>query len=187
MTLAVVVGILSTAIPPSLSIVWHGTWSYGPRYHLPCVLFFIPAAALALSAAWHRTATRWMAMMAFAAGTAVVLPALVTSPIGFLTAASEALRIERPAASYPEPYRSNESLVEADRQELLPIAPPGSPYNAVSGQWRFLYFALRGAQEVPLRAMFGLDSDATFRPLLTEHRPGASPWWLTLRARLSRP
>ncbi|HKE01588.1 MAG TPA: hypothetical protein VKE69_11305, partial [Planctomycetota bacterium] len=39
LAIALAVGIVAVVIPPSASILWHGTWSWGPRYHLPALVY----------------------------------------------------------------------------------------------------------------------------------------------------
>ncbi|MFN0205687.1 MAG: hypothetical protein ACKVS6_05180 [Planctomycetota bacterium] len=184
---ALLLGVVSTAVPPSLSIIWNGTWSWGPRYHLACVVFFAPAAAVALSLFVRNGGFfKWLAILTIVAGAMITFPALVTSPFGFLTAATESLRIEKPASSLPEPYKNDEAFAEADRQEFLPAAPFSSPYNAIRGLWYYLYLAVRGRDSVRFDELFNITTPLIYNPKIIEHRPAASPWWRTLKARLSQ-
>ena len=182
---SLLLGIASTAVPPALSILWSGTWSWGPRYHLSCLVFFAPAAAAALDAALARGgAWRAAGLGALAAGALTTFPALVSSPFGLLQAESESLRIVMPtprSANPNDPIAEGEA--EASRQEFIPVAPFWSPYNAIRGQWRWLWWGLRGEEAIPVRAFFGADSDAVMTPQLIEWGGLRSPWWLAFRAR----
>jgi hypothetical protein len=144
-----------------------------------------PAAALALDAALRvKGVPRAASLAAVAAGVLAMLPAFVSSPFGFLFAASESLRIERPASSFADPaYRDNEPLAEANRQETLLFATPSSPYNAIRGQWTWLAWGLRGAESIPARDLFGVDTNAVLTPHLLEYGGLRSPWAGSFRAR----
>jgi hypothetical protein len=184
--LCLLLGVAATVVPPSLSpVLWHGAWSWGPRYHLGCLVYLTPAAAVALDAALRVKGTlRAAALSTIAAGFLAAFPALVSSPFGFLFAAAEALRIERPASSFADPaYRDNEALAEANRQETLLFAPPSSPYNAIRGQWAWFSFGLRGSETIPVREMFGIDSAAHLTPHLLEYGCNRSAWPVAMRAR----
>lgn len=184
--LSLLIGIVATVVPPSLSIIWNGTWSYGPRYHLSSLIYFAPAAAVAIDAAARR-GKLWLSLASvpIAAGAILIFPAFITSPFGFLTLANDAIRIDRPPSSYDSPlYQNSPELVEADHQEFLPVAPFTSPYNALLGQWRFLGAALAGDTTFPVRDYFNIkNSNAVLPLLLIEHSPRNSPWWRTMAAR----
>lgn len=187
MAAALLLGVASTGVPPSLSIIWNGTWSWGPRYHLACVVFFAPAAAVALELFVRNGGfIKLVAILTIACGFLITLPALVTSPFGFLTAATECLQIEKPASSYPEPYKNDVAYMLADHQEFLPVAPFSSKYNAIRGQWYYLYLAVRGRTSARFDELFDITTERVYTPAIIEHRPPASPWWLTLRERLTQ-
>lgn len=184
---AILLGIATTAVLPSLSLIWHGTISFGPRYHLACLAFFAVPGALALQGALDMGKFMFTCALApVAAGALISFPGLVTSPFGFLLFASEALRIERPASSYSTPaFRDSEALVESDRQEFLTIAPFASPYNPIGGQWRMVAAAIRGDAGVATDRFFGIPGPPrTLIPAIVEHTPNRSPWWATLAARI---
>ncbi|MEO6711563.1 MAG: phospholipid carrier-dependent glycosyltransferase [Planctomycetota bacterium] len=170
----------AVAAPVLCTQTWHGAWTYGPRYLLPCLPFLWPAVALAFDRARERRVVLGAALLCTLLGLATAIPGVLVDHMTHQDLAVQAARI-----AWPEPGGSDER--ERDAARFLSIQWDWR-FAAPWAHWRIAALRSGGTGDrYSARELFGVDSDAVLAP---EH-DRESGWrhfaWVYLREQLGGP
>ncbi|HTF88581.1 MAG TPA: phospholipid carrier-dependent glycosyltransferase [Planctomycetota bacterium] len=171
---------LAVAAPILCTQTWHGAWTYGPRYLLPCLPFLWPAVALAFDRARERRLVLGAATLLSLLGFATAIPGVVVDHMTHQDLAVQAARI-----AWPEPGGSDER--ERDAARFLSIQWDWR-FAAPWAHWRIAALRARGNGDAySARQLFGVDSNA----VVTSQHDRESGWrhfaWVYLRDKLGGP
>jgi hypothetical protein len=172
--------VLAVGLPVALTQTWHGAYTYGPRYLLPCV----PLLAALVPLAWTQARrARWWrvgALPLVALGAVSALAGVVTDHMTHQDLAAQAARI-----AWPEPGGRDQR--EADEARFLLIQWDWG-FAAPWAHWRIFAARVAGRGEVfSAGELFGLESEACFSPQGERERGFRHLWWVDLSQRLGGP
>ncbi|HUR28918.1 MAG TPA: hypothetical protein VM509_12080, partial [Planctomycetota bacterium] len=171
---------LAVVLPVLFFQTWHGAWTYGPRYVLPCLPLAWPAVALALDVARERRAVLVAAVLLTLLGFATSLPAVLVDPMTEQDLALQAARLEWPAVAGTSERERDDARFSRVQWSWRFAAP--------WAHWRIAAARARGADDVySARELFGVDSDALLHPAHDRERGWRHLAWVDLDRRLAGP
>ena len=177
--LAMLVAIAICA-PVLCTQTWHGAWTYGPRYVLPCLPLLWPAVALAFDRARERRAVFVASLLLALLGFATTIPAVLVDHMTHQDLALQAARIE-----WPQPGGHDER--ERDAARFLSIQWSWS-FAAPWAHWRIARERALGAEDAySPRTLFGVSSAELIRPEHERELGWRHLAWVDLHQRLNGP
>ena len=172
--------VLAVLVPVSMTVGWHGAWSYGPRYALPLLPFLWVCIAPALDTLEESRAGLVAAAALLLAGLIVNLPGVLVDHSTHNDLATQAARLEWPEVPGKNDFDREEERYQRIQHDFRFAAP--------WAHWRILRHRIAGqGEDFPVREIFYLDRDDVLTPQHERERGFLHFAWHDFQERLGGP